>query len=110
MSDSPCPPWCVSGHEHDDYFRIHRSESVAIGRPVVLISVSRVDEPAKIGKPAVAVGLLTSAESARLSPQEAVVMADVLDALEPDGPGPTVILSVRLREAAALATDKKAED
>ncbi|MER6830851.1 hypothetical protein ABT352_32995 [Streptosporangium sp. NPDC000563] len=103
-----CPTWCVAGHEHDDYFRIHRSESVAIGqsslRPSVLINVGRVDEPARIGKPVVQVGLLTSAESARLSPQEAVIMADVLDALEPDCPSPTDVLSVRLREAAALAT------
>ncbi|MEU4234820.1 hypothetical protein AB0F17_61995 [Nonomuraea sp. NPDC026600] len=103
-----CPTWCVAGHEDDnDYFRVHRSESVVIGqsvsRPSVLINVGRVDEPARIGKPVVKVGLLTSPESARLSPQEAVVMADVLDALEPDCPSPTDILSVRLREAAALA-------
>lgn len=117
QNPEPCPPWCIADHAGDDYFRLHRGESGVVEtymaglgvRPAVHVGLGRVDEPERRGKTVVTVGLITGGGSAHLSPQEAIVMADVLDALAPDCPSPTDVLSVRLREAAALATNKAAD-
>ncbi|MEU4513121.1 hypothetical protein AB0G05_26805 [Nonomuraea wenchangensis] len=116
MNAEQCPPWCTADHTSDDPFRIHQSKSTAIKafqaglgyRPAVHVGLGRVDEPGRPGKTVITVKLLASGDTLRLPPNDANVLADILDALEPDSPGPTDRLSIALSEAADLAALEQA--
>ncbi|TMR14097.1 hypothetical protein ETD86_29570 [Nonomuraea turkmeniaca] len=113
---SPCPPWCTADHTSDDHFRIHQKQEHCdqgvpgrTGQPTVHVSLSRVDEPERRGKTLITIRLLASGDTLHLPPNDAHTLADILDALQPDCPSPTDVLSGKLSEAADLAALEQAK-
>jgi hypothetical protein len=113
QNHTPCPPWCTADHTSDDFFRIHRSTSTTIkafqaglgNHPTAHVSLTRIDEPERRGKTLIATRLLATGATLHLPPNDANILADILDALEADCPSPTDRLAIALSEAADLVNE-----